>query len=1309
MMDRRTEPQDNWQATSSLLEDSSSSSPGMHSSSTSPLRIVDGHDSSAQQQQFVSVLSSQQQEHEQPPKKEELPLLEYPNTLMDAPIAPLKHAAPTSMEGCQEIFVGGGWGGVYSFYRRVLDGMVHNQTASQYCLMVEGERLGGRTYSVTVPRRYTSSDQFVVEVGQDGQFSSNLRLTHDLITQQLQLTTACVHPDCATPTWSDFNPLLGYAKEEGGRQRLAWFLQTTNSTQLTPFRRIVDATTGVPLGMETALDQMVETCRLLGARVFDHTKLVQLHVIRQPSTPQKTVELVFEHAKTGHQTTVTSSSSSASPSGLATKQKDLKKNAQVVVLNLPRSDLFQIQGVEKALLNPRTANILKCHVDDPPSAVVGRDRAVQLWHQHQQQFHATAGKAYLYYPQAWWKTASFSSLLSSSNRTTTTWPLQTNTDWDTTALWGGAIQTRQGVLLKVNWHNGPVACSGNDNDQHCHGFLEIFSSPSSNETFYSSLPAATLWETDDDNNKKKKDKVDPLGMVWVQDSPHAKQELGWIHEALMESLAPLVGTTEWSQEVEPPVGLVVGIWQQPADHDDDYKNNNKGWTNPTKVIYDPSLSGTLDQACGVPGLTPESYQRTALQPFGLSNGDVDGQFLFLINNDFVSTQAQEYYGDWAEESLIQAERAMHIMGMSFPAWLQTDYNLSPRHHSHGTTIVSTTPSSEGMSDIVTLLLVLSVIVSLMAFVMEVTRRREPLVVDVPKKLPGKDDAVKTTDDDDDDDADKVIVMSSAAHKKGLTSGHGTAISYFGEVDETDLNTEFNAGSKDGGTEEDVDSGSSTEDHSHRLNLFQLHNIAIPVSYCVCGTTGGMFRTFMNVYPLDIGANEAQQTTFMTLAALPATFKILYGFTSDTNPLFGYRRKPYLFLGWLTASAGMWWLLMTSDLSLQREEQTILEIDENGVEHEETHQVVIVPENAPSLFRLCCCFFLYGFGMWFANAMADALVAEKAKFEPEAVRGSLQSTCYLMRFFGLMVAAPVSTYLYSKVGPQVIVQCIAVIPCFVLPLTWWLAEVQVAVRPVKEQCMEIWRTVCSRSVWEPMAFLYLFNVLQVSNAAWRQFLVTVLGFSPANLNTLLVVSYVLVYLGTTLYKYCLLHTSWRLIYQCCLVLNLIFSSLQLLLIRGHTFGISPFLFALGDDAFAEFLNGIQFLPAVVMMVSLCPTGSEGVSYAMFTTVMHSSHQISNAISSLLLAIWDVSKETLSRGELDGMFNLSLLTTAIQFSPLLFLHWLPHGRKELEELSLRPFSGSAIGGGVFLSVLFGSMTLTVFVSVMNIARPGWAGES
>lgn len=102
----------------------------------------------------------------------------------------------------------------------------------------------------------------------------------------------------------------------------------------------------------------------------------------------------------------------------------------------------------------------------------------------------------------------------------------------------------------------------------------------------------------------------------------------------------------------------------------------------------------------------------------------------------------------------------------------------------------------------------------------------------------------------------------------------------------------------------------------------------------------------------------------------------------------------------------------------------------------------------------------------------------------------------------------------------------------------------------------------------MGFVYLYNVLQVGNAAWKQYLVTVLEFTSVELNSLLIASYVLLYVGVMSYKYYFIKWSWRKVYIFTTTINGFLSGLQILLIFGVTFGLGNFWFALGDDAMAE---------------------------------------------------------------------------------------------------------------------------------------------
>lgn len=121
------------------------------------------------------------------------------------------------------------------------------------------------------------------------------------------------------------------------------------------------------------------------------------------------------------------------------------------------------------------------------------------------------------------------------------------------------------------------------------------------------------------------------------------------------------------------------------------------------------------------------------------------------------------------------------------------------------------------------------------------------------------------------------------------------------------------------------------------------------------------------------------------------------------------------------------------------------------------------------------------------------------------------------------------------------------------------------------------------------------------------------------------------------------------------------------------------------------------------------GSEGASYAMFTTVHNSALNLSGMISTQLLRIWDVSKEALGSGELTGMVNLTVLTSCLQISGIFFVGLLPRTKDDLFQLQEKGFGSSKVGGAIFLAITFLSIIYAIVVGVMNVVSPGWMGES
>jgi len=341
------------------------------------------------------------------------------------------------------------------------------------------------------------------------------------------------------------------------------------------------------------------------------------------------------------------------------------------------------------------------------------------------------------------------------------------------------------------------------------------------------------------------------------------------------------------------------------------------------------------------------------------------------------------------------------------------------------------------------------------------------------------------------------------------------------------------------------------------------------------------------------------------------------------------------------------------------------------------------------------------------------VAEKCKYETDADRCNLQVCCYALRGFGLAVTMPISSFTYSTHdGPWYIITAAATIPLFHLPFLYHLQETRVVVPEfsAREQLHQLWKTACSRVVWQPMMFVFTYGVFYVSNAAWREFLKSGLGFTANQLNALLFFGGALSVLGVAVYKFILIRWSWRTLFIIGIIFDGVFSLLQILLIRGQTFGLDPFLFALGDEGVMDFLLGTHLIPLAVMMVNLVPPGIEGASYALFTTTLNAAVGVASGLSTMLLGIWDVSKETLKAGDVTGLTKLTFLTTAIQVTPLLWVRLVPHSVSDLDRLKTGGVSSSStLGGSVYLVCVLMSIIFALFIAIRNVVNPGWMSGS
>jgi len=241
------------------------------------------------------------------------------------------------------------------------------------------------------------------------------------------------------------------------------------------------------------------------------------------------------------------------------------------------------------------------------------------------QLGKSLSKAYAFYDDAWW--------ISKLNQSAGQLPANAFMP----------VNTSEHIPVGIHFNDGPLRCDAERSN--CRGFLEVYYSTVNDEDFFESLRPSTF---------------EPLGTLTPEKDSTGK--LPRLHAAVMEATKPQFERTNATQPKDPPSLLVVGVWDR----------TGSGYTAPTKVYYSalPSTPGgpdPLDKACGVVGLTEKEYRESIMFPVP---GRTD---ISLANNDWVAQTTETMFGDWAEESLLQAERALRVKGFARPKWLDQDY------------------------------------------------------------------------------------------------------------------------------------------------------------------------------------------------------------------------------------------------------------------------------------------------------------------------------------------------------------------------------------------------------------------------------------------------------------------------------------------------------------------------------------------------------------------------------------------------------------------------------------------------------------
>ncbi|KAB2625430.1 folate-biopterin transporter 1 [Pyrus ussuriensis x Pyrus communis] len=420
------------------------------------------------------------------------------------------------------------------------------------------------------------------------------------------------------------------------------------------------------------------------------------------------------------------------------------------------------------------------------------------------------------------------------------------------------------------------------------------------------------------------------------------------------------------------------------------------------------------------------------------------------------------------------------------------------------------------------------------------------------------------------------------------------------------------------------------------------NVAVAMVYFVQGVLG-LARLAVSFYLKDdLHLDPAETAVISGFSALPWLIKPVYGFISDSVPLFGYRRRSYLILSGLLGVVS--WSLMA----------TVVD----------------------SKFSVAFCIFLGSLSVAFSDVVVDSMVVERARGESQSMSGSLQSLCWGSSAFGGIVSSYFSGSLVDAYGVRFVFGVTALLPLMTSAVAIIVNE-QPVIDAAKGQnfplaghnLLESWKqnvlqlrdAVRQPNVFFPTLFIFLWQATPHSESAMFYFTTNKLGFTPEFLGRVKLVTSIASLLGVGLYNGFLKTVPLQKTFLVTTVFGSAIGLTQVLLVTGlnRKFGISNEWFAMGDSLVITVLCQASFMPVLVLAARLCPEGVEATLFATLMSISNAGSVFGGLMGAGLTQLLGVTKD-----QYDNLSLLIILCNLSSLLPLPLLGLLPRDHPEVK---------------------------------------------
>ncbi|CAH0520214.1 unnamed protein product [Peronospora belbahrii] len=494
------------------------------------------------------------------------------------------------------------------------------------------------------------------------------------------------------------------------------------------------------------------------------------------------------------------------------------------------------------------------------------------------------------------------------------------------------------------------------------------------------------------------------------------------------------------------------------------------------------------------------------------------------------------------------------------------------------------------------------------------------------------------------------------------------------------------------------------------NLMHKESIGLLIQYAAVGLNYGVLPA--TIYPFlqnYLNVSGTQVITAQTLVYLPWSFKCFYGILSDCVPLWGYRRRPYMVIGW---SICLTMLIMMACMPAGDPYYTVSSDRKiKPADYTPEIRARINADASSQAGKYVMLMFFAAVGYILSDVCADSIVVDFAQREPLESRGKTQSAIYVVRTIFVTIGQLLTGFCFngeeyggdfgfSIAFPQ-LMTILAVLTAPVIPITWLLIKEEKQPRiNFRVYMKELWELIQKRVVYQ-VIFFYFFQGMfsSISYTAHSPVQSYLVDITPINNTICEVLGNVLFLVGIVATSRWGLQWNWRWMILvtgiCVTVVDGIITFITVWdVIRSQWFWLCL-------PIAVQIPFGVSLISSFVI-VELAGIGNEGVVYGLITMVSNLSSPFATAMTVVIDQPFSLTTERIQADDksirMDITYAVVIMYAMTAFS-WVFLVFLPRQKEEMQEL-LRTGGSSKILGAITVAYLTFAFVWSLMVNIMAI---------